>query len=149
MWYNPIMKAILRSPLHGLLSGSMMLVTYTGRRTGKTYTMPVNYVEIGDAVLVTSLPERSWWRSLRGGAPVLLHLRGAQVSAVASVLEDEASQSAALLNIVQRIPAYRRYLGITLDAAGQPQDPAALARAAAQRVIIHVEDLSPLQKAVQ
>ena len=37
---NPIMKGLLRSPLHGLMSGSLMLITYAGRKTGKPYTIP-------------------------------------------------------------------------------------------------------------
>lgn len=36
---NPIMKGLLRSPLHRLLSGTLMLLTYTGRKTGTPYTI--------------------------------------------------------------------------------------------------------------
>jgi hypothetical protein len=35
--YNPIVIHLLRSPLHGLMSESTMLVTYTGHRSGRTY----------------------------------------------------------------------------------------------------------------
>jgi hypothetical protein len=30
---NPFVELMLRSPLHGLMSGSIMLVTVTGRKT--------------------------------------------------------------------------------------------------------------------
>ena len=40
---NPIMKGLLRSPLHRLLSGTLMLLTYTGRKTGTPYTIPIGY----------------------------------------------------------------------------------------------------------
>jgi len=73
---NPAMRVILRSPLHALVSGSTMLVTVTGRRSGQTYTTPVNYVREGDTVTVFSWRDRTWWRNLRGGAPVTLRLRG-------------------------------------------------------------------------
>ena len=73
---NPAMRVILRSPLHALVSGSTMLVTVTGRRSGQTYTTPVNYVREGDTVTVFSWCDRTWWRNLRGGAPVTLRLRG-------------------------------------------------------------------------
>jgi len=54
MWYNPIMKWILGSPLHRVVSKSTMLVTFTGRKSGKQYTIPVNYVREGDVFYVTS-----------------------------------------------------------------------------------------------
>jgi hypothetical protein len=40
---NPIMKGLLRSPLHRILSGSLMLLAYTGCKTDKQYTMPIGY----------------------------------------------------------------------------------------------------------
>ena len=38
---NPIVRLILRSPLHRLVSGSILLITYQGRKSGKTYTLRV------------------------------------------------------------------------------------------------------------
>ena len=58
---------MLRSPAHRLLSGRLLLLTYTGRRSGTQYTIPVQYVRDGEALLVTvGWPERKlWWRNLR------------------------------------------------------------------------------------
>jgi len=50
MWYNPIMMWVLRSPLHGMLSGSTMIITYTGRKSGQTFSTPVNYVRDGNVL---------------------------------------------------------------------------------------------------
>ena len=69
MWYNTIMKWVLCSSLHGLLSKNIMLITFTGRKSGKVYTLPVNYVRDGDVFSVVSFRHRTWWRNLRGGAP--------------------------------------------------------------------------------
>ena len=38
---NKTMKLILRSPMHGVVSKSMLLISFTGRKSGKTYTTPV------------------------------------------------------------------------------------------------------------
>ncbi len=65
---NPVVGAILRSPLHRLLSDRLVLLTYRGRKTGKRYTIPVGYAREGDALVVPSA--HAWWRSLRWGAPV-------------------------------------------------------------------------------
>src|SRR5829696_3572442 len=75
---NRLTRPLLRSPAHGLLSKRLLLITVTGRRTGRRFTIPVAYEESGGVVLIQpSAPERKvWWRNLRGGAPVRLRLRG-------------------------------------------------------------------------
>ena len=76
MWYNSIMSAVLRSPLHGMLSKNMMLITVTGKKSGREYTTPVSFTRQGDDLWVISKRERTWWRNLIGGAPVRLELKG-------------------------------------------------------------------------
>lgn len=63
--YNPVVAWILRSPLHGVMSRSTMLLNYTGRKSGRTYTTPVNYVRDGDGLLCVGAREHTWWRNLR------------------------------------------------------------------------------------
>ncbi len=41
-----------RSPLHFLVSKSIMLITFTGRKTGNRYTTPISYLPEGDTVTV-------------------------------------------------------------------------------------------------
>jgi len=74
---NPAVRALLRSPAHRLVSGHLMLLTVTGRRTGRTFTFPVGYREDGDRLRVhVASPERKrWWRNLRGGAPVEVEIQ--------------------------------------------------------------------------
>jgi len=67
-FYNPVLIQLLRSPLHGLLSKSVMLITYAGRKSGKEYTAPVSYVRHDGALLIVASREHAWWRNLRGGA---------------------------------------------------------------------------------
>ena len=56
---NPAVVWVLRSRLHGLLSWGLMLVTVTGRRTGRTYTIPVGYQRDREAITVlVSKPSR-------------------------------------------------------------------------------------------
>jgi hypothetical protein len=35
---NPVVRAVLSSPLHPLLSHALVLITVTGRRSGRRYT---------------------------------------------------------------------------------------------------------------
>jgi len=54
---NPLMKLLLRSPLHTLVSGSLLLLTFTGTKTGNEYTTPVGYwVKDGRLIVTTHSP---------------------------------------------------------------------------------------------
>jgi deazaflavin-dependent oxidoreductase (nitroreductase family) len=138
MWYNPMMIWLLRSPLHGLISKSFMLVTYTGRRSGKMYTVPVNYVQNGPVLTVTSYRQRTWWRNLRGGAPLSVHLRGRDIQATGEVIEDDEGVVTALTAYLQNTPGSARYFKVGLDAAGRPK-AADVLRAAGDRVMIRIQ----------
>lgn len=135
---NPILAALLRSPLHAMLDGGTMLVSVTGRRSGRVYTTPVNYLRDGDALTVVSLRERTWWRNLRGGAEVGVLLRGHARRGRAALSEDNAEVAAALGQVVARLPARARYLGVRMRPDGAPESED-LARAARSRVVVRVQ----------
>jgi hypothetical protein len=135
---NPIVAAILRSPAHGLLSRSVMLLAVRGRRTGIWHTMPVGYVsQDGELeVLVANRRRKAWWRNLEGGAPVELVLRGRVVPARAEALTFEReprSFTLALRNYVAKNPQGARAVGI-LDV----EDLAGLRSAATDVAIVKV-----------
>src|SRR5262245_2422548 len=88
---NPSLKAVLRSPLHRLASGRFALITYTGRKSGREYTIPTFYRDEGDEVkIAVGWPERKvWWRNLTGdGAPVQLVVRGQRLQGHAVATRD-------------------------------------------------------------
>src|SRR5512143_1450789 len=118
MIFNPIVLWLLRSPLHTLVSGSTMAVTYTGRKSGITHTVPVNYVRSGDSLLTVSLAKRKWWRNLRRGANVTVSLRGKELPAHAEAFEDFTVVSQGLAESVRTDPKYARYLKVRLDEYG-------------------------------
>ena len=41
---NRAMRVLLDSPLHGLMSNSILTIRFTGRRTGRVWSLPVRYV---------------------------------------------------------------------------------------------------------
>jgi hypothetical protein len=83
---NPIVRVILRSPLHGLLSGRLLLLTYT-RANGEPRTIPVGYTRDGDAVRITvgGAEHKRWWRAVRRRPDVTLLVRGVPLSGLATV----------------------------------------------------------------
>lgn len=138
MWYNTPMSWLLRSPLHSMISKNFMLITYRGRKSGKTFTTPVNYVCIGNELMVISLRHRSWWRNLRGGARVSVRVQGQERQARGQAIEEPQTVAAYLTRFLQESPHSARYMNVSLDANGQP-DPAGVARAAEDRVIVRLE----------
>lgn len=86
-WYNPLMRWLLRSPLHRLASRGVLLITFTGRKTGRSYCTPISYSQEGSLIQLISHRGRSWWRNFEGGAPVTLRLRGQDRPATASVVD--------------------------------------------------------------
>ena len=105
---NGIMTVLLRSPLDGLVSRRVVLITVSGRRSGRLYTTPVNYVRDGDIITVISRRNRTWWRNLRGGAQVTVRVRGKDLKGVAEVVvDDKEAVAKALLALHPRYSAER------------------------------------------
>ena len=138
MWYNPIMSWMIRSPLHFMVSKSMMLMTYTGRKSGKSYTTPMNYLAINGSFYTNSYRDRVWWRNLRGGAEVTLHLRGEEVPARAEVIEDQAAVAIALQKYLETAPQLAKYMDVKLDKAGNP-DGEDIAHLAQKMVVVRTK----------
>jgi deazaflavin-dependent oxidoreductase (nitroreductase family) len=74
--YNPIVKFILKSPLHGLLSDNTLLLTFTGRKSGKAYSTPISYAYDGEMVTLITNRKHGWWKNLEHESPVTMQLRG-------------------------------------------------------------------------
>lgn len=75
---NPVVTSILRSPFHWLLSPGLMLLSYTGRASGRHITIPVGYQRTGDrvTVMVSEAKTKRWWRNFREPCDVSLRIRG-------------------------------------------------------------------------
>ena len=117
---NRSMKLVLRSPVHGMVSKFTLLITFTGRQSGKTYTTPVSYSQYDDQV--TIFTHATWWKNLRGGAPVTLRSRGQEFQGVAEpVAEDKQAIAAGLSSHLRKVPSDARFYGVTFDDHGNPK----------------------------
>jgi hypothetical protein len=111
MWWlnrlvNPAVRGLLRSPAHRLVSGSLLLLSYRGRRTGTWHTLPVQYAQDGGVLYVLpARPERkAWWRGLREPSRVRVLLRGRPLDAVAGVVDDPARLDEGVRAYLRRFP---------------------------------------------
>ena len=86
---NAGVRTILRSPWHGMLSPRLLLLTFTGHKSGKAFTTPIRYVQEGETLLLRVLVEYPWWKNLVGEATVRVLLRGKMRTGTAEVLPEE------------------------------------------------------------
>ncbi len=134
---NFFMKVLLGSPIHGILSKNTLLISFTGRKTGKTYTTPVNYTQDENTVWITSNRDRVWWRNLEGGASISLRLRGKKVRGQAEIFKDDKRVAQGLEAFLKPNPGNAKYFDIDLDDSGLPKAGDVL-KAAARRVVIKI-----------
>ena len=139
---NPIVKIILRSPLHRVMSRRLMLITFPGRRSGKHYTTPISYVQQGHTLLLGV--GGPWWKNLRGGVPVQVRLHGKTYAGHAEAWADEAAMTRVYRTILAQNPTQARFMGVAATSDGQPAShdiQQALQRGAAV-VELHLTPLS-------
>lgn len=77
---NAGVVALAEAPIIGKLLGKAFAqISYTGRRSGRTFTTPVNYLRRGDDYVIgVAMPDKkSWWRNFLGeGGAVTLRIAG-------------------------------------------------------------------------
>lgn len=83
---NPILKRVLRSP-RAKIGEMILLLTFTGRKSGKKFTTPIGYRRVGDKTLVL-FTDSPWYKNLLGGAPVTVMLKGREMSGWAVATHD-------------------------------------------------------------
>ena len=113
---NSVVGAILRSPLHRVMSGSTALIRYTGRRSGQTRVTPVQYArDRDDIVILVGRPStKSWWRNFEAerDIDVLLARRWVPMSGRAIVGADRPEAVERLLDMyLARFPRAARSFG--------------------------------------
>ncbi len=105
---NPVVRGLLRTPAHRMLSGSVLLLAYTGRRTGVRRELPVMFARLGDRyVVIAGQPgTKTWWRNFAGAArPVTVTVAGRRRSCRARLLEPGRPERTAALDAYrQRYP---------------------------------------------
>lgn len=100
---NVPVTAITNSRFGAGLRGSITLITYTGRRSGRTFSIPVAYRRRGDEIdIAANLPDaKTWWRNFLGdGGPVSLTLDGAERTGHAVAHRDEKGRVTVRVRLV-------------------------------------------------
>lgn len=117
---NPLVRLLLGSPLHGMADDSLLVLHLTGRKTGRRYRIPVGYLDMDGKLAVVTVA--GWRVNLRGGADVVVMLRGHAQPMHALLEEDPAAVAVSYQDMIHRIGwrKAQRKLGISLPGGRAP-----------------------------
>lgn len=91
--FNAPVAAVANSPrFGGLVNRNIAMLSYTGRRSGRRFSIPVGYRRSADEVVIgVNMPEaKTWWRNFLGeGAPLTLLLDGSERAGHAVATRDQ------------------------------------------------------------
>jgi hypothetical protein len=114
---NVPVRALLSLPFPTPLSGRLMLLSYTGRKSGKAYRQPVSYVQ-QDGTLLT--PGGGNWKwNMQDGRPVRIRLRGRDVLARPELIKDPDEIERLLEVMAAANPAASAFVGVPRGADGR------------------------------
>jgi len=96
---NPILGFLLRTPLAGPARRQLMVLSFTGRKTGRPFSIPVSaHVIDNDLYALTGAP---WKQNFRGGAPAQVVYDGNNTAMRGELIRDRAVVSDLYLRCAQ------------------------------------------------
>ena len=114
---NPVMMTVLKSPLHSVVSNQIMIISFTGRKTGRSYSTPVSYCQ--ENANVICFTHARWWKNLVGGAEVRLLIRGREhIGTAIPILDDQGKKIVGLGKLLSAVPTDARFYDVAIDQQG-------------------------------
>ena len=148
---NVPMRVLLKSPLHGIASGNLCIVMYTGRRSGRRFETPLSYVRVpaegGGRVLLLSSVDTRWWTNFLppkgdagwAGETVEILAAGEVLRGRArTIQQDRQRLRESVQFFLTELPRDAVVYGIGLDGERRPRAED-LSRALARLVMVEVE----------
>lgn len=86
---NPLVVLLLRSPLHFLASKNLIFITFKGRKTKRSFNIPVSYHQDGHELIALTLKKNLWWKNLKNLESTMIRLRGKSLTVRLSIVEND------------------------------------------------------------
>ncbi len=116
---NDLVTFLLRSPLHRLISNQLLLLMYTGRKSGRQVTVPLGYARQGNTIVL--LTDHAWYKSLLANPQVSLRIQGKTYTGSAEVIaDDKAVVEQEMIYFVKQRPGGARAYGVKMLPSGEP-----------------------------
>jgi len=136
---NPVMRSLLRSPLHGITSHNIGIVHFSGRKSGRRLSTPLSYTREGNIVRLLSNQSTRWWLNFRGeGAKVEMEIARQRYPGTALLLEgDSEALRDGVRRFIRALPRDAKVYGLKLDTDGEVVE-ASLATVAGQLILVEI-----------
>ncbi len=136
---NQLMFILLRLPVvHRVISKEILLISFTGQKSGKRYSTPVGYLKEGNKIIILTKRFRQWWHNFEQSAAVELRSEGHDYQGQAAALTDVETMIPLLVHIVGVHHREAEIYGIKLLDNGKP-DINSVQEIAPKLVVIQVE----------
>jgi deazaflavin-dependent oxidoreductase (nitroreductase family) len=108
---------LLRRNWMGSAGNYIMVLTTSGRKTGKKWSVPIGYLRLNDDIIAINHKGISnWYRNLKANGQALLEIKGEKIQATAHIVSDNG-ESQALFNAFLKEPVlFERLMRISPDA---------------------------------
>jgi hypothetical protein len=114
---NVFVRPLLRLPFPTPLTKRLMLVSFTGRKTGKTYQQPLSYVQQGNMLLTPG--GGKWKLNLQEDQLVRIRLRGHDVFARPEFVRDPDEIERLIGVMTAANPTVGAFVGIPKQSDGR------------------------------
>lgn len=116
-----IQTFLLRRNWMGSAGNILMVITTTGRKSGKQFSTPIGYVRDGDSILAFTIGGRSnWYKNTLVNPNVTLNIKGKNYAMRAQPIKDEAEALQALEVYKRQAPnIMERFFGIPATSEGR------------------------------
>ncbi len=135
---NLVMVTLLRSPLHGFFSKSILALRYRGVKSGRLFTVPARYHRTADGLVLLTSDDTRWWHNFKevAAAEALIERAWMPVH-VQAVRGDPVLAEPIMREMWARHPADAAYMNVRMR-DGVP-DPADLQRALKTAVVVRIK----------
>jgi hypothetical protein len=134
---NAIVRPLLQSPLHRLVSGRLMLLSYTGGKTGNQYSFTVGYFPWDDGDVIVS-SSANWPKTIGGAKNVRVLIKRRWLEARPTAITQLEQKADVLCDFAKR-NGPRAAKGLMLGLPGDRQpDRQQLLDAAAKTTIVRL-----------
>lgn len=110
---------MLRNNQMGPAAEYIMVITTTGRKSGKSFTIPIGYLRDGDSILaLNSGGGSNWYKNVQVNPEVTLEIKGQTITARGEMVTDPAERAKVFeLYKRERGANFERLFGVPISAS--------------------------------